>query len=175
MLFGKRTKKRTEAELRQKFTKLGVSDIDFQVKDELDEGSSPRLAPLVMFHNIWKGVLRKGDTQWINETIRQFEARKNLKGAAAAMWPQEDDFLTALLAVQSSGIDLNHITVIARRCQEHLLHHIAYKLSDSHSDEEEFKDVSWAVYETDEAGKPQRQMNVLHEYASVVEPGANEG
>jgi hypothetical protein len=171
-MFAKRPKKRSVDDLRRKFEALGVQDIEFQIEDELDDQSNPRLAPLVLFHNIWGAALRKGDTEWLEETIRHFENRKNLTGIVAAVWPQEDDFLEALLALKASGVDLKHVTTIAKRAQEHLLHHVAYTLSDSHSDEEEFKDVHWAVFETDKDGNPLRQMNVLHEYYGLVDPDA---
>jgi hypothetical protein len=174
-VFGKKAMKRPAQALKAKFEKLGVDDVDFSVEDELDGQSNPRLAPLVLFHEIWKGALRKGDTGWLRATIEHFENRKNLSGIAAAMWPEEDDFLKALLAVRDSGVDLEHITTIARRAQEHLLHHVAYTLSDPYSDEELFKDVTWAVFETDEDDKPVRQMNCLHEYYGLVDPDRERG
>ena len=174
-MFGSRGKKRSVTDLRHKFEVLGVEDIEFQIEDELDGQSNPRLAPLVLFHNIWGAALRKGDTEWLEETIRHFENRKSLTGVAAAMWPEEDDSLAALLAIRASGVDLKHVTTVARRAQEHLLHHVAYTLSDSHSDEEAFQDVHWAVFETDADGKPLRQMNVLHEYYGLVDPDADKG
>jgi hypothetical protein len=174
-MFGRKQKKRTEADLRAKFIKLGVDEPEFCVEDELDDKSNPRLAPLVLFHNIWQGVLRKGDTEWITETIDHFESRKNLQGVASAMWPEEQELLDALNAVAKSGIDLEHITTLARRSQEHLLYHVAYTLSDSHSDEEEFEDVRWAVFETDKDENPLKKMNVLHEYYELVDPDRSTG
>lgn len=169
-MFGSRTKKRSSDELQAKFKRLGVTDVDYSVKDEMDAKSNPRLAPLVMFQEIWRGILRKADTTWLTATIEQFERRKQLTGAAAAMWPQEDDFLQALLAVRDAGVDLKHLTTIARQAQVHLLHHVAYTLSDDHSDEPLFQDVHWAAFETDENGKPLRKMNCLHEYYGLVDP-----
>jgi hypothetical protein len=174
-VFGRKTIKRSASDLKAKFETLGVDQVDFSVSDELDPQSNPRLAPLVLFHEVWKGALRKGDTEWLQASIEHFENRKNLSGVAAAMWPEEDDFLQALLAVRDSGIDLKLITTIARRAQEHLLHHVAYTLSDPSSDEELFKDVTWAVFETDENDKPIRQMNCLHEYYGLVDPDRGDG
>ena len=118
-------------------------------------------------------MLRPGDNEWIESTIDQNEMRKNLNGIAAAKWPQNDRLLSALQAVVDSGIDLNHITTIARQAQEQLLYHTAYTLSDSSSDEPIFRDVTWAVFETSEDGKPLRQMNVLHELCGLVDPSEN--
>lgn len=174
-MFGKKPKKRSAEDLKNKFNALGVEDADFSVEDELDDQANPRLAPLVMFHQIWQGALRKDDSEWLAAAIRDFESRKDLAGVAAAMWPEEDDFLKALLAVRDSGLDLKHVTTIARRAQEHLLYHVAYTLSDSHTDEEVFSDVHWAAFETDESGNPLRQMNCLHEYFGLVDPCRDDG
>lgn len=165
---------RSHAELEKKFRILGVSDIEFQISEELDENSNPRLAPLVLFHNIWGAVIRKNDIEWLEESIKHFEMRKELTGIAAAKWPQDDDFLTALHAVVQSGVDLKHITAIAKRAQEHLLNHVAYTLSNSDSDEPAFEDVHWAVFETDEEGNPLRQLNMLHELYGIVDPEGQE-
>ena len=161
--------KRSEADLKAKFERLGVDEVDYCVSDELEEGN-PRLAPLVMFHEIWQGALRKGDTQWIEASLAHFENRKKLTGAAGAMWAEEDDFLQALLAVRASGIDLKHITTIARRAQTNLLYGAAHTLSGAHSDDPLFQDVHWAVFETDERGEPLRKMACLAEYCCLVEP-----
>ncbi len=169
-MFGKRSKKRSEDDLRKKFIRLGVDDLEFCIEDELDAQANPRLAPLVLFHNIWQGAIRKGDTDWITETINHFEARKALEGVAATMWSEEQELIDALRAITESNIDLKHITTLARRSQEHLLYHVAYTLSDSHSDEVEFEDVNWGLFETDEEDNPIRKMNVLHEYYGLVDP-----
>lgn len=169
-MFGNKKIQRKEADLRAKFTKLDVDELEYCIEDELDKHANPRLAPLVMFHQIWSAVLRTGETKWIDETMTHFENRKTLEGVAAAMWPEEQEMLEALTAIKESGIDLRHITTLARRSQVHLLSHVAYTLSDSHSDEEEFRDVHWAVFETDEDEKPLRKMNVLHEYFGMVDP-----
>lgn len=169
-MFGMGSRKRNAARVREQFEKLGVADLDFHVGDELGGESNPRLAPLVMFQEMWKGALTEGDTEWITSTIEHFERRRQLTGAAAAMWPQEDPFVDALVALRDSGVDLKHLTTVVRRAQTHLLHHVAYTLSDSHTDEPLFSDVHWAVFETDEEGKPLRKMNCLHEYYGVVDP-----
>lgn len=174
-MFGKGSLKRSAQDLRAKFEKLGVPDVDFHIKEEASEKSNPRLAPLVMFQEVWKAVLRRKGTGWIANTIEHFERRKGLTGIAAAMWPRDDAYEAALLAVRDSGIDLEHINIIARRAQLHLLHHFAYTLSDSHSDETLFKDVYWAAFETDENGKPLRKMNCLHEIYGDVEPDRVDG
>ena len=169
-MFGRKAVKRSPEDLKAKFERLGVEQVDFCVEDELDQRANPRLAPLVMLHQFWQGVLGKNDTEWLSATIEHFENRKQLTGAAAAMWPEEDGFLKALLAVRDSGIDLKHITTIARRAQEHLMQHVAYTLSDSSTDEALFRDVHWGVFEMTEDGKVLRQMNCLHEYYGLVEP-----
>ena len=167
----KKANKRSAADLKAKFEKLGVDNVEFSIEDELDEDANPRLAPLVMLNQFWQGCLPKDDPEWITDLIRHFENRKNLTGVAAAMWPEEGDYLKALIAARDSGLDLKHIAVISRKAQEHLLHHIAYTLSDPYTDEELFKDVYWSVFETTEDGDPLRKMNCLHEYYGLVEPG----
>ncbi len=42
-MFRMRANKRSPEELRAKFTKLGVDEIDFCVEDELDKSANPRL------------------------------------------------------------------------------------------------------------------------------------
>jgi hypothetical protein len=170
-MFEPKRAKRTSADLKAKFEALGAPDVDFQISVEQEDGN-PRLAPLVLFHNVWKAVLRKGDTQWLEQTIKHFEMRKQLTGVAAAKWPQDDTFLNSLKTLVDSGIDLAHVTAVARQAQQHLLYHFAYVLSDSTSDEEVFKDVGWAVFETDADGKPLRPMNELQALAGIVEPAA---
>jgi hypothetical protein len=169
-MFGKKSRKRDGALVRKQFERLGVADVDFHVEDELSGDSNPRLAPFVMFHEMWKGALADGDTQWISNTIEHFERRKGLTGAAAAMWPQNDPFAEALIALRDSGVDLRHITTVVRQAQSHLLAHVAYTLSDSHTDEPLFENVNWAVFETDDEHKPLRKMNCLHEYFGAVDP-----
>lgn len=169
-MFGLSSKKRNAALVRSQLEKLGVAEIDYCVTDEMDANSNPRLAPLVMFQEMWKGALVDGDTQWITSTIEHFERRKGLSGVAAAMWPQDDPFVDALIALRDSGVDLKHLTTVVRRAQTHLLHHVAYTLSDSHTDELLFEDVHWAVFETDKDHKPLRKMNCLHEYYGIVDP-----
>ncbi|MCG7966023.1 MAG: hypothetical protein JAY63_05430 [Candidatus Thiodiazotropha taylori] len=169
-MFGTKQKKRTETDLRQKFTKLGVDELEFCIEDEQDANANPRLAPLVLFHNIWKGVLSKGDNEWFSDSISQFESRQSSQGSSEEMWPEEQELFSALNAVAKSGIDLKHINTLIRQNQESLLQHVAYTLSDCYSDEEEFQDVYWAVFETDKNQKPLRPMNVLHQYYGLVDP-----
>ena len=130
-MFFKNKTKRTKADLEAKFRALGVADVPFQIEMELDANSNPRLAPLVLFHNIWGAVIRRNDVEWLEASINHYEMRKELTGVAAAKWPEDDTFLSALKAVVESGIDLKHITAIGRRAQEHLLHNVAYTISDS--------------------------------------------
>ncbi len=169
-MFGKKPKKRSAEQLREKFEALGVDQIEFCIEDEMDTDSGPLLSPLVLFHEIWQGVLPKGDTAWFEETAEQFRRRAELEGVAAAFWPQEPDVEEAIAAIEKSGLNVKHLTTLIRRFQETFVYHVAHKLSDSHTDDERFSDVNWAVFETDEDGNALEQMNVLHELAGLVNP-----
>ena len=165
-----------KVKLKKQFECLGLSEeeIDFYMESELDEGGNPSLAPLVMFKEIWGAAVRKGNNDWLTSTIDEYEMRKSLEGAAAARWPQDDQFLNSLKAVVDSGIELDHITNIVCQAQEHLLYQVAYVLGDSYTDEELHEDVNWALFQIDNNERPVRRMEMLHELFHAVDPDRDE-
>ena len=165
-----------KSKLRKQFKSLGLSDsdVDFYMESELDDSSNPTLAPLVLFNMIWGATVRKGNNEWLTNSIDHFEMRKELEGVASARWPEDDQFLNSLKVVVDSGIELDHITNIVRQAQEHLLYQVAYVLGDSSTDDQVHEDVNWALFQTDKNDKPTRRMEMLHELYHAVDPDREE-
>lgn len=154
-------------ELTENFRALGAVDQESWARSQVQEGI-PQYARFVFLRQMWQGVVREGDTGWIDSEIAL--ARRQPRNPGASLGP----VLTRLL---DAGVSRSDITELARVMQWQTLASIAEQIDDSGAESypsTEMPRVHWALCETTEAGEVLHTIAALHESVLEVEPSGRE-
>lgn len=150
-----------EKELTDLFAKLGADNPERWAHSQITEGI-PQLARFLFLRQAWKLVVAANDTCWIE---RELQADATEPGGAIV------SALRRLLANEASATDL---TTVVRVMQWQLLFELCYLLDDPGDLEPEVEDMAWSLFQIDDAGRPLKPINGLHESVLETEPSGHE-
>ena len=159
--------KRDLPRLIEQFRALGASDPEGWAESQVEEGI-PQYARYVFLRQAWEGVIGDGDTSWIDTLVEESEGDPRGPGAGAGH---------ALKRMLATGASREDIAEVVRVMQWQTLAELAYQLADPSVVEypsEELPEVHWALFETDEDGKPLHPIDGLHESVLDLDPSGRE-
>lgn len=159
--------KRDLPRLTEQFRAFGATDPEAWAESQLEEGI-PQYARFVFLRQMWECVINDGDTSWIDTLIQDSEQGPNNPGAGAG---------PALKRMLATGVSRDDIAEVVRVMQWEVLAELAYQLSDPGVVDypvEDLPEVHWALFETDEDGKPLHPIDGLHESILELDPTGRE-
>ena len=110
-----------EQQLKQVLAEEKIEDIAGWLSEA--KASDAPMAEIALFlSQLWRSVIRKSDTTWVEDTIEQLsegEGRTDLY--ALRFLPHNPELKDALLRVRAAGIDIADLTTIVRELQLNIL------------------------------------------------------
>lgn len=141
-----------------------------------EEPPCDELAMFLFLRGAWRRIVREDDPRWADGDL-------DLGGAPD---PSPDGPCAGARAAMSrllaAGADRSDLGAVVRAMQFKLLFDVCYLLSDPSSGwddvdaglRRELEGVGWSLFETDQAGRPIRSMNGLHELVLSMDPTGRE-
>jgi len=147
-------------QLSELFAKLGAKEPEQWSRSEIEE-NIPQRARFLFLRQAWNLVVKSADDVWISEAQEQVIARPLAAGAAIG---------PALARLLGQGANSSDITTVVRVMQWRLLAGLCYLLEDPGELEPEVQEISWGLFQIDDAGRPIAAMRGLHESVLETEP-----
>lgn len=121
-----------EKQLRQVLADVGIKNQEWWLS-EADTYNAPMAEIALFLREVWRSVVRKGDTSWITETIKNLKERETRNDLYALRFlPDNPELKEALQRVSRAGVDLSDLTTIVRELQLETLSHTIDLLDGGH-------------------------------------------
>jgi hypothetical protein len=151
-------------ELTELFRKLGAPHADKWASSQLKEGI-PQLQRYLWLREAWKCIAPDDDYAWMEGEIKRAQAKSNAPYSGVGL---------ALARCLSKGAEKEDLKEIVRGKQAQLLFALCYLLDDPNFPEEEIKELTWGLFQTDEHGHPVTRIRALHESVLATDPTGRE-
>ncbi|PWT92836.1 MAG: hypothetical protein C5B54_02895 [Acidobacteria bacterium] len=150
--------------LTELFRKLGAPHPDTWASSQLREGI-PQLQRFLWLREAWKCIIPDDNYEWMELEIKRAEANPGAPYSGVGL---------ALKHCLGRGVEKEALKEIVRGKQAQLLFALCYMLDDPTFSEEEVKDLTWGIFQTDQKGGPLAAICGLHESVLETDPTGRE-